>query len=90
MKLKFLIPILFLSACISQPPQSLDDKLAGKSSKEKHEVLRLACLNEAEDLGEPDDDIRNVHGVKLNKETEDTRRLKDICRQMAKDALTHK
>ena len=38
-----------ISACASNTPQlTLDEKLQGKSPKERKEVLRLACLNEAE------------------------------------------
>lgn len=37
-----------LSACASQPPQTLDQKLAGKTGDDRKETLRLACLNEAE------------------------------------------
>lgn len=40
--------LLALSACASEPSQTLEQKLQGKSADEKKEVLRLACLNEAE------------------------------------------
>lgn len=40
--------MLILSACASQPPQTLNEKLQGKSAEDQKEVLRLACLNEAE------------------------------------------
>ncbi len=42
------IAVLALSACASQPPKTLDQKLQGANAIERKEVLRLACLNEAE------------------------------------------
>jgi len=42
------ITVLTLGACASQPPKSLDQKLHGANTEERKEVLRLACLNEAE------------------------------------------
>lgn len=43
------IAVLALSACASEPPKTLDQKLQGATTQErKKEVLRLACLNEAE------------------------------------------
>ena len=41
------IAVLALSACASQPPKTLDQKLQGVNTQERKEVLRLACLNEA-------------------------------------------
>ena len=43
-----LIAVLLLSACASTPPQTLDQKLSGKTGEDRKETLRLACLNEAE------------------------------------------
>lgn len=42
------IAALALSACASQPAKTLDQKLQGANREERKEVLRLACLNEAE------------------------------------------
>jgi len=42
------IAVLALSACASQPPKTLDQKLQVANTEERKEVLRLACLNEAE------------------------------------------
>lgn len=42
------IAVLALGACVSQPPKTLDQKLQGANTEERKEVLRLACLNEAE------------------------------------------
>lgn len=41
--------MLTLTACASQPPQTLDQKLAEATAPaDRKETLRLACLNEAE------------------------------------------
>lgn len=43
------ITMLALAACESQPPQTLDQKLAEATTPaDRKETLRLACLNEAE------------------------------------------
>jgi len=42
------VAVLVLSACASQPAKTLDQKLQGANTQERKEVLRLACLNEAE------------------------------------------
>jgi len=42
------IAVLALGACASQPAKTLDQKLQGANTEERKEVLRLACLNEAE------------------------------------------
>ncbi len=47
-RLMITIAVLALSACASQPPKTLDQKLHGANTEERKEVLRLACLNEAE------------------------------------------
>lgn len=39
---------LTVSACATQPNLTLEEKLKNKSPEERREVLRLACLNEAE------------------------------------------
>lgn len=51
--MKKIITILALavtvSACATNTPKlTLDEKLQGKSGEERKEILRLACLNEAE------------------------------------------
>lgn len=50
MKRTFLIvtAMLALTACASQAVKTLDQKLQGANTEERKEVLRLACLNEAE------------------------------------------
>ncbi len=72
-----------LTACAPQPPQTLEEKLASKSPEQRQEILRVACLNEAEHLGNESKETRTAHGAKLDQNTAQTRRLKAICRQMA-------
>lgn len=78
--------VIGLSACTPQPSQTLDEKLSSKTPAEKQEVLRLACLNEAEyttDMNKAKYEQR--YGAKrshLVSDTTDTSRLKTICREM--------
>lgn len=85
----FLIPVIFiLAACSSTQtePKTLSQQLEGKSPEEKQEILRLACLNEAEYTTK----IKKAKHTRLHgsrhrqmvKDTPDTKRLKDICREM--------
>lgn len=76
----FLTALLTTGACSPTPPSTLEEQLSGKTPAEKQEILRLACLNKAEDLGNSDSAIRTVHGVKPSQDTAETHRLKDICR----------
>ncbi len=79
-----IIAALAMTACTPQPPLSLEEKLAGKSPAEQKEILRLACLNEADHFTNPSGKvIRTVHGVRSYQESEQTRRLKTVCREMA-------
>lgn len=88
MKRKTMITLalaVLLSACAqSTPPQTLSEKLDGLSPAEKQEVLRLACLNEAEYTTK----IKKAkyHGPSKRRhlvpETEETKRLKTLCREM--------
>lgn len=81
---RLIILTLFVSACSSQPPLSLEEKLADKSPAEQKEILRVACLNEADHFTNPSGKvIRTVHGVKTTSESEQTRHLKTVCREMA-------
>lgn len=83
--------MLALTACVSQPPQTLDKKLAEATSPaNRKETLRLACLNEAEWPAS----LKKVrtsgrHGVQQRqqlKRTPEITEMKSLCRQM--DALT--
>ncbi len=85
--MKFSVIMVFvfaLTACTPQPPLSLEQKLSGKSPAEQKEILRIACLSEAEHFTNPSGKVvRTAHGVKSYQESEQTRRLKTVCREMA-------
>lgn len=82
---------LALSACASQPPQTLDQKLAETTSAaDRKETLRLACLNEAEWPASLQK-VRTTgrHGTQQRqrlKRTPEITEMKSLCRQM--DDLT--
>ncbi len=82
---------LALSACASQPPQTLDQKLAETTSAaDRKETLRLACLNEAEWPASLQK-VRTTgrHGAQQRqrlKRTPEITEMKSLCRQM--DDLT--
>ena len=81
-----LIAALTLAACSPQPPQTSGEKLAGKSSEEQRTALRRDCLNEAERLGNHFKKDRRTHrGAKLNQDTPQTRRLKDLCFELVEE-----
>lgn len=85
--LLILILAVLLSACgQSTPQQSLSEKLTGKTPEEKQEVLRLACLNEAEYTTKlKKARYERLYGAKrshLLQDTDETWRLKMICREM--------
>lgn len=83
--------MLSLSACASQPTQTLDQKLSEATAPaDRKETLRLACLNEAEWPAS----LQKVHATgrhgiqqrqKLKRTLEITE-MKSLCRQM--DDLT--
>lgn len=83
--------ILALAACASEPPKTLDQKLAdATTTADRKETLRLACLNEAEWPASLQK-VRTTgrHGIqqrqKLKRAPEITE-MKSLCRQM--DDLT--
>lgn len=84
MKIKTLtFAAMALTACTAQPPQSLDERLAGKSPEEQQEILRVACLDEAKHFSNTSGkEVRTPHGVLLNQDSAQTRRLKTVCREM--------
>ena len=83
--------MLALTACASQPPQTLDQKLAEATAPEdRKETLRLACLNEAEWPASLQK-VRTTgrHGTQQRqrlKLTTEITEMKVLCRQM--DDLT--
>jgi hypothetical protein len=83
--------LIGLSACASQAPQTLDQKLAEATTPaDRKETLRLACLNEAEWPAS----LQKVrtsgrHGTQQRqrlKRTPEITEMKSLCRQM--DDLT--
>lgn len=82
---------LTVSACATNTSQlTLDEKLQGKSAKEKKEILRLACLNEAEWSSYKEKKKHRLHRHRFNQylnSTEETRRLKTLCREMTDNYL---
>ena len=84
--------LIVLSACASQPPKTLDQKLAeNTSAADRKETLRLACLNEAEwPVRITRNPYRGVHASYRRMEqlqrNPEVREMKSLCRQM--DDLT--
>ncbi len=83
-----------LSACgQSLPAKSLSEKLQGKTPEEKQEVLRLACLNEAEYTTRlKKANYQRRYGSRRSQmiaDTDETWRLKILCREMT-DTYTQK
>ena len=77
----------FLSACGQPAPvKTLSEKLHGKTPEEKREVLRLACLNEAEYTTRlKKASYQRRYGARLThviSDTDETWRLKMLCREM--------
>ena len=83
--------LILLSACASQPPQTLDQKLSeSTTAADRKETLRLACLNEAEWPASLQK-VRTTgrHGNQQRqglKRAPEIREMKSLCRQM--DDLT--
>lgn len=84
--------LIVLSACASQPPKTLDQKLAETTSAaDRKETLRLACLNEAEwPVRSTKNHFTGRHASQrwqdqLRRNPE-VREMKSLCRQM--DDLT--
>jgi hypothetical protein len=71
-----------LSACAQSPEQTLEEKLAGKTPEQRERILRVACLNEAEHIGNPPRKALPAKYTHQRKDTAQTMRLKELCRQM--------
>lgn len=91
-KIALILPLILLAACESQPPQTLDQKLAEVSTPaDRKETLRLACLNEAEwPVRSKPNPIQGRHASQRRMEqlqrNPEVREMKSLCRQM--DDLT--
>jgi len=85
------VMLIGLSACASQPPKTLDQKLSeATDAADRKETLRLACLNEAEWPASLQK-VRTTgrHGTQQRqrlKRTPEITEMKVLCRQM--DDLT--
>lgn len=73
-----------VSACATEPQKPLAEQLQGKTPTEKQEILRLACLNEAEYSTNLKRAYYRSHTVRHWNvdDTNDTVRLKALCREM--------
>jgi hypothetical protein len=72
-----------LAACAqSTPEKTLSEQLEGKTPEERQEVLRLACLNEAEHTGNKPRRATTGHRSHRHGDSAETKRMKDICREM--------
>ena len=92
-KITVLLTALMLSACANgQSSQTLSDKLANAETPEKkQEVLRLACLNEAEWSEKQNKKSHRSHRHRFNSylnSTKETRDLKVLCREMTDNYIT--
>lgn len=78
-----LLPLL-LAACATEPPKPLTEQLSGKTPEEKQEILRLACLNEAEYSTKEQKRKARPYSVRHRhiSDTSETSRLKTLCREM--------
>lgn len=81
-----LLPLL-LATCAASPPKPLTEQLAGKSPEDRQEILRLACLNEAEYATREHAARVRPFSMKHRhiSDTRETRRLKAICREMTNE-----
>lgn len=78
---------VLLTACGEPPPErSLHEKLQGKTPEEKQEVLRLACLNEADYTTRlKRANYQRRYGARRShviSDTDETWRFKMLCRRM--------
>jgi hypothetical protein len=80
-KLLLISMVMGLSACVSTPSPTLSEKLQGKSPAERKEILRLTCLNEAEQtiqrVHRPSGRHRYVHHY-----SREEAEMKALCREM--------
>lgn len=74
--------IALLAGCATQPPEPLSARLEGKTPDQRREILRVACLNEAEwDLDQvaARQPLSRQHDFKHANTTMETRHLKRLC-----------
>lgn len=89
MRSNALIIVLFavaLSACTSTPSIPLAQRLEGKTPEDRQEILRRACLTEAEwdlDRAAARQPINAQNRYRNSNTTRETSHLKALCREMA-------
>ncbi len=97
MKRNILMTVLtawLLAACATQsgPPPTLAQRLEGKTPSERQEILRLACLTEAQwRETQRRTALRSkgvIRGSSASRYDPEVGRLKVICRQMTDAYLT--
>lgn len=85
---------IMLTSCVAHPVQTLSQKLEGKTPEEKHEILRIACLNEAEySTNQKKAQYQLRYGLKrshLVRDTNETIRFKTLCREMTAASIIEK
>lgn len=66
------LPLFILTACATSYTNILEQKLAGKSDKEKRIILAVECKNKINEYTKPD----NIKSI------EHLERMKEICQEM--------
>lgn len=76
--------LVLLTACTSVPPKTLDQKLSEvQSPADRKEVLRLACLNEAEVVnGKAYPFKAPTRGHSVPRTPQEVYKAKSLCRKM--------
>lgn len=78
--------ILVLSGCAAQAtitPQTLSEKLKGKTPQERQEILRVACLDEATwKIAKQKSVRRGPHHTSPAPYDSEASELKELCREM--------
>lgn len=74
--------LISLSACSTSTTPPLEERLKGKTAQERQEIMRLECLNEAERAGNPPRNSHTGHRGHRHTDSQQTKRLKEICREM--------
>jgi len=86
MKISILLTsvIVLLTACVSVPPKTLDQKLSEtQSPADRKEVLRLACLNEAEVVNSKAYPFKApTRGRSVPRTPQEVYKAKSLCRKM--------
>ncbi len=79
------VALLLLASCAQGPRLTLSEQLQGKPPQERTEILRLACLNEADYTTmqkKAKMQSYNSRRSHMLPNTQETTRLKSICRSM--------